>query len=61
MALRRHTHAFVAAERFSFPSSKSSPHPETQSAGCFFMCRRLIENILQFIEKAFLARRLAAV
>ena len=37
MALRRHTHAFVAAERFSFPSSKSSPHPETQSAGCFLL------------------------
>ena len=61
MASRRHTRAFAAAERFSFPPSKSSLHPENQSAGCFFMCRRLIENILQFIEKAFLARRLADV
>ena len=37
MALRRHTHAFAAAERFSFPPSKSSLHPENQSAGCFLL------------------------
>ena len=35
MALRCHTRAFAAAERFSFPPSKSSLHPENQSAGCF--------------------------
>ena len=37
MALRRHTHAFAAAERFSFPPSKSSLHPDNQSAGCFLL------------------------
>ena len=37
MALRRHTRAFSAAERFSFPPSKSSLHPENQSAGCFLL------------------------
>ena len=37
MALRRHTHAFAAAERFSFPPSKSSLRPENQSAGCFLL------------------------
>lgn len=37
MALRRHTRAFAAAERFSFPPSKSSLHPENQSAGCFLL------------------------
>ena len=37
MALRCHTRAFAAAERFSFPPSKSSLHPENQSAGCFLL------------------------
>ena len=32
-----HTRAFAAAERFSFPPSKSSLHPENQSAGCFLL------------------------
>ena len=27
----------AAAERFSFPPSKSSLHPENQSAGCFLL------------------------
>ena len=32
-----HTRTFAAAERFSFPPSKSSLHPDNQSAGCFLL------------------------
>ena len=38
MALRRHTRAFAAAERLSFPPSKSSLHFKTTKVQAAFSC-----------------------